>query len=210
MNTNPYQCLRIVTGLFFCFYFVFESATAQASLFQRITWSLGLSNIPQSKTDEVVGILEDQGESAERMHPKTLKKLTLALDDPLSLIKLSESSPLGVAESIIFFDRFDLHKDGNTLFTKLFFRKSGGKREELAFLEAIENWENFLDIVRVADQGGYSQITETDLEAGAINFTFQRLSDSGVSVPSSANSWQEQSLVTFFRDKFTIDHYTNP
>ena len=228
MNVNLSQCLRAVSSLFVIFTLLFGSSMAQAKIFPRVQ---SLFNISDSKIEEVFDVFKDLGmrvssdgeitvrtmqgnTSIEPSRPLSryeIRTMVAALDHPIHLIKLSSD---GLFRSDLsrafFFNQFHLYKHGDDLFNKLFFKRNRGKWEELPFLEARENLENFLDIVRVADQEGYTRITETDLEAAAITFIFQRLSDSSVSVYSKPNSWDEQSLSTFFRDKFTVNHYTNP
>ena len=222
MNMNRSQCLRVLSGLFFVFILFFGPGVAQASVFQKI--ARGFSNIPQSKIEEVFGIVENLGVDPKNLSKKEVRTLVRALDDPTRLIRLSLdglSVPGGLFGSDIyrafFFSRFDLHKHSETLFTKLFSRRNGNK--ELPFLEAKRNWRNLVtDGLLKSRRAGDTQITKTDLEAAAMSFVFQRFSDKyfsninadfyyGVAHP---RSWEEESLGRFFHDQFNISHYTNP
>ena len=103
-----------------------------------------------------------------------MRELVRAWNDPTSLIKLSPEGPVGTdfishlfrirTKGRFFFSRFDLYKDSDALFTKLFSRKSGSKYEELPFREAKRNWNNFLGAVWEANQSGRIWISYTDLE----------------------------------------------
>ena len=150
---------------------------------------------------------------------RTLRELGRALDDPIRLIKPSSD---GLFSSLIhtgfFFSRFDLYKDSNTLFTKLFTKKNGSELEELPFEEAKRNWENFLEALRVADKSGYAQFTETDLEAAAMSFIHQKFSDKYFPNETAfyyellryARYEEEASLGILFHNNFDPSHYVNP
>ena len=200
MNINPSQFSRTTIGLFFVLFF---PGITQANVLQKMARSL--PDIPQSKVEEVFNILEDVGVSPSNEpgsnfrvlgHPRfgdtttylyqdSVRQMVHALDDPVSLIKplnmeMAQSRPyikLRYIKIRFFFARFDFYKDSDTLFTKLFATKSGSKLLELPFEEAKRNWENFLGAVKNANDGGYAQITETDLEAAAMSFIHQRFSD---------------------------------
>ena len=222
MNINPSQYLREIGGLFFCFYFVFGPDVAQASNFQKITQSL--SDVHRSKVEKTLKFFEGVG-ILENLSQKEVRVLIHAVDDPTSLIQNSPS-PSGTfgsgtslfhhIKSRFFFSLFDLRKDSDALFTKLFSRKSGRKWEELPFEEAKRNWDNFLDEVRRSNRSYHTQIREIDLETAAINFIHQKFSDKYFPNadlfygPYHPTTWDEQSLGAFFHNQFSIDHYINP
>ena len=196
MNINPSIYLRAISSLFFIFTLLFGASMAQASVFQKVTRSLNLSYVPQSKIDEVIDILQDSGLNTDYMLPEDLKKLALALDDPVSLIKPSLGDLFEFEDSIIFFARFNLYKDSDVLFTKLF----GSTLEEIPFKDAENNWESLLgDLKFIESSGGRARFTKTELEAAAISF-----------VHRNQDLLPEDSLGIFFRNRFTIDHYINP
>ena len=219
MNMNPSKYLRAVSGLFFIFTLLF-SGIAQASILPRVTRSL--PDISQSQKDKVFSIVESLN-IRPSIKPKNLSEdeirvLAYALDDPTSLIK---SSSDGLFESNLyrafFFSRFDLYRDGDTLFTKLFFEAGGNK--ELPFGKAKGNWENFIDATKGAKRTGVTQIEETDLEAAAINFIHKRFSNRYSSNIDNSdplfvfkyfNILIEQSMGMFFHRRFTIAHYISP
>ena len=220
MNMNPSQYLRATIGLFFVFILLFFGV-AQASVFQKVT--RGFSNTPQSKIEEVFGIVGDLGVDPKGLSKKEIRALVLALDDPTHLVNLSRDG-LAVrlfhsgVDKVFFFSRFDLHKDSNALFTKLFFKKSGNQWKELPFEESRRNWQDFLEFVWIANREGHTQITDIDLEASAISFIHQRFSDRYIPnhrvvtnrYPYLTSSWDRQSLGVFFNNQLTIAHYINP
>ena len=228
MNINPSQCLRTASSFFFIFILLF-GGMARASIFHRMIRS-PLPDISQSKIKEVFDVLEDLDiEQWEiDVSESNLRALVRALDDPTHLIKNTPhpGSSFGLVHSSaintrirFFFARFDLYKDSDSLFTKLFAKKSGSELQELPFEETKRNWENFLDTVKNANNGGYAQITEIDLEAAAMSFIHQRFPDKyfpDMDLVSRTHprfwirSWEEQSLGTFFHNQFNIGHYTNP
>ena len=217
MNINPSRYLRAVSNFFFIFTLFFGPGTTQASVFQGM--SRGFSNVSQfPKMKKVFDILKDLGINPEDLSTDKVRTLVRVLDDPTHLIKPSSE---GFFESdlyrVFFFSRFDLHRDSDALFTKLFAKKSGN--EELPFKEAKRNWEDFLDAIKSVKQAGGNQIEETDLEAAAISFIHKRFSykySSNIndldpfSTLTYLSSWEEQSLGMFFHRRFTIGHYINP
>ena len=220
---NLSNTFRVVSGLFFCFYFVFGSSIAQAEDTQLI-WNFYVSLKQKAKKTKkkFSESLESLGIEIKNLPEEEARTLVLALDEPTSLIKPSPDGVFGSdLHRVFFFSLFDLQRDSDALFTKLF-SKTGSRQEiiwlaELPFQEAERNWENFLGAVKEANQLGYIQIRETDLEAAAISFIHQRLTNyfwlgpedffEGLTNP---NSWREQSLGTFFHNRFSIDHYMSP
>ena len=209
MDKRFSQYLRAASELFFVFILLF-SGMAQASVLQKMVWSL--PDIPQSQIEEVFDILEDLNirswdlpESEEEV-----RVLVYALDDPTHLIKHSWGFPFNSVirynYGAFFFSRFDLHKDSDALFTKLFTREIGEEKLKLPFRDAQRNWENFIDALKKAEISYNFRFTKTDLEAAAISFIHQRLSDKSFSNPRTGRS----SLNAFFNRKFTIAHYINP
>ena len=220
MNRNPSQFSRTAIGLFFVLFF---TGIAQASNFQKIARSL--PDIAQPKVDEVFGVLNGLGIGTNHLHKDEIRVLVRALDDPTHLIENStlSSGSFGSAVSSFyhtkrsfFFARFDLQKDSDGLFTKLFTKKSGEKLEELPLQEAERNWENFLDEVKKSNLLGYTQIEETDLEAAAMSFVHQRFSDKyfpsmdRFGLTRMGSRWPRESLGMFFHRKFNIGHYMSP
>ena len=238
MNINPSQCSRVVSSFFFVFILLFSCIT-QAGILQKMIRNL--SDVPQSQKEKVFEIYENLNAKPKDLSENEMRTLARALDDPISLIENSPDGPFGpefpdrvfprrhLLHRGFFFALFDLHRDSDALFTKLFSRKKWSKWEELPFREAKRNWENFLGSVEQANRFGYTQIRETDLEAAAISFVHQKFSNkyllSDEYVPNdryasplidlprsfiSTSPWEERSLGTFFHRRFTIDHYTNP
>ena len=230
---NLSNTFRAVSGLFFCFCFVFGPDTAQAMDTQKV-WSFYASlsqEAQKAKNKEVFGILEDLPDIKTKIEPKNLSEeemrtLVLALDEPTNLI---QNSPDGVFGSdlhrVFFFSRFDLHRDSDALFTKLFSIEDRGfdfeqilLLDELPFEETRRNWENFLGAARIAEKSGYARFTETDLEAAAISFIHESLpryydwilEDDPIMLLNNPNAWIQQSLGTFFHNRFSIDHYMSP
>ena len=210
MNMSLSQYTRVATSFFFILLF---SGTAQASVLEKMIRRL--PDVPQSKIEEVFDILESL--KISRNIPKNeVRTLALALDDPTYLIKLS---PDGVFRSFVhavfFFSRFDLYKDSDAIFTKLFTKKNGNELKELPFVETKKNWENFLlGAKNSANWSGYNRFTKTDLEAAAISF-LQGSSDTYFLYgfpPSrqSPRSLDAYLLVSFFENKFNINHYMSP
>ena len=200
MNTNLSKYLRAVSGLFFIISLFFGPSMAQAKIFQRITRSLGLTYVPQSKIDEVIDILGSSSSiGADYTLSRDLKRLALALDDPVSLIKASDINLFegsGLNDAIIFFNRFSLYEDSNALFTKLF----GSELDKIPFEEAEYKWINLLGSLKLVEGfGGRARVTQTDLEAAAISF-----------IHRDQDLLPKDSLGKFFRDEFTVDHYINP
>ena len=221
MNMSPSQYSRVVSNLLFVFVLLF-SGMAQANVFQKMIRSL--PDVPQPKIEEVFDILENLGISTNHLYEDEIRVLVRALDDPTRLIENSPFSSGTFGSTVssfyhtkrsFFFARFDLHKDSDALFTRLFTQKSGEKLEELPFQEAKRNWEDFLDEVKKSNWLGYTQIEETDLEASAMSFIHQKFSDKYLindvdfRYELTPSSWDEQSLGRFFHNQFTISHYTN-
>ena len=230
MNMNPSKYLRAASSLFFCFCLFFGFGIAQASVLQKMVRSS--SSIPQSKIEEVFDVLDDLGiklkdrnqireqviwedasiQFSGSLSENELRVLVHGLDDPMHLIRLSPSRLFkSDVYRTFFFSRFDLYRDSDALFTKLFSRENENK--ELPFQEAKRNWENFLDALRKAKQAGHIQIEKTDLEAAAISFVFQRFSGKYFPNVNASDtimrpfSWSEQSLGMFFHNQFTMSHY---
>ena len=222
MKLNPSQHLRGVSSLFFCFYFVF-SGVAQASVFQKMVRSL--QDVPQSKIEEVFGIVEGLRIDPKYLSKKEVRRLVRALDDPTHLVNPSIDGVIDVTtmvtffrtsvDKVFFFSRFDLHKDSEALFSKLFFKKSGNKWKELPFEESKANWEGFLYTMRVANRGGHTKITETDLKAAAMSFIHQIPSDRYmpnpyVTISEVVDSGSVFLSSQFLSSHFSIAHYINP
>ena len=241
MNMNPSQYSRVVSSFFFAFILLF-SVTVHASTLRKMIRNL--SGVPQSQREKVFGILEDLDINPKNLYENQVRTLARALDDPVYLFPIFLMNDVDdlsrgtfatfARESDLFYGhdpflfyllvkhffflRFDLHRDSDALFTKLFTKKSGRKWKELPFQEAKRNWENILNATNEANDLGHTTITETDLEAAAISFVHQKFSDkyfSNVDVDffyglTHPSSWEEQSLGRFFHDRFSIDHYTNP
>ena len=214
--------------------------TAEAMNMQEVSiFYISLSqNAQKAKKKEVFGILENLDDIKPKIDPNNLTEqelrvLVYALDEPTNLI---QNSPYGVFESDLhrafFFSRFDLHRDSDGLFTKLFSSTDDQgvsfqdillldelPLKELPFEEAKMNWENFLDAAKRAKQTGrLSNLDTIDLEAAAMSFIHQkfldeyyllRQEDSDISL-INPNSWPEQSLGNFFHNRFSIDHYMSP
>ena len=223
MSMNPSQYLKAVIGLFFCFYLVFRPSMAQAKVFQKMAQSF--SNVSEAQKYEVFGIVEKLGVDPKNLSKKDIKTLVHALDNPMHLVDsfLPEPSFTGLDHlpyffepdfyRAFFFSRFDLYKDSDTLFTKLFSKKSGNQWKELSFERAEKNWRSFLNVARNANREGYTKITEIDLEASAISFVHQRFSDKyfpNLGVWGDPRYWEEYSLGVFFNNQLTIAHYINP
>ena len=235
MNMNLSKYLRAVSSLFFIFTLLF-SGMAQASVFQKIrTFKMMIQSlgIPQSQIDRVVSILKDLNIQPYSLSRNEMRALVRALDEPTYLINLD--GPFGsdftgrlFSKRInrkFFFHLFDLHRDSDTLFTKLFASKGGNELgellEELPFEEAKSNWEIFYDAVRKARKFDYNiQFTDTDLEAAAISFIHRRLDRYSYKIRDShlpyaedyLKSWGggDQSLGMFFQQEFTMAHYISP
>ena len=219
INMNPSQCTKTVSSFFFVLFF---AGMAQASNFQKIIRSF--PDVHRSQIEEVLEFFEGVG-LLKNLSQKEVRKLVRALDNPTHLIENSPSSPrtFGSGASLFshiksrfFFSFFDLHRDSDALFTKLFTSKSGEKLEELSFEQAKRNWDHFLDEVRNSNQFGYTRIKKTDLEAAAMSFVHQRFSDKYFPdmdlFPGLNHSftWRRQSLGTLFHNQFNIDHYVSP
>ena len=216
MNMNLH--LRTVSGLFLIFTLLF-SGMAQASIFQRLARSLPEAS--EYKRDKVFSIVENldiwPSVKPENLSENGIRALAYALDEPTSLIKPSSD---GLFRSDLsrafFFSRFDLYRDGEALFTKLFSKP--GRNRELPFKKTKRNWENFLDALKSAKRANVViQIEKTDLEAAAISFIHQkfdrysskRITDTDLPLAMEYfKSWGEvdESLGMFFQRKFTIAH----
>ena len=209
MNINPSQYPRVVSCLFFVFILLF-SAMAQASVLQKMARIL--PDVPQSKIKEVFDTLESLRIS-KNLPKNEVRQLVLALDDPTYLIKPSPDGLFGSRlHAVFFFSRFDLYKDGDTLFTQLFTKKNGEKLEELPFEEAKRNWENFLNAAIEANKLGRTQTTNTDLEAAAMSFIHQRFPDKYQHLleEGSRDFVTRDSMGLFLDRNFHVDHYINP
>ena len=219
MNMNLSKYLRAVNSLFFIFTLLF-SGMAQASLLQRVTRSL--PKVSEYKRDKVFSIVEDLDINIEpkNLSENEIRALAYALDDPTSLIKSSSDGLFGSdLYRAFFFSRFDLYRDGDALFTKLFSKP--GRNRELPFKKIKRNWENFIDATKSAKRTGVAQIEETDLEAAAISFIHQKFDRYSSSIITDADlpyareyfkssGLADESLGMFFQRKFTIAHYINP
>ena len=215
---------------FFVFAFFFGFDVAQASSFPKMVRSL--QDVPQSKIEEVFDILENldikpkskneikEGgilgdasiQFSRSLSENELRVLVHGLDDPMHLIKLSPDDLFGSdLYRVFFFSRFNLHKDGNTLFTKLFSR--GSENKELPFQEAKRNWESFLGAVSKANLFTYVGFKKIDLQAAAMSFIHRRFSNKyfpdrdGYYELNHPIYWDEESLGTFFHNQFNIGHY---
>ena len=256
---NLSNIFRAASGFFFCFYFVFGSNTAQAiNIQEALGFYASLSQKAQkAKEKEVFSILENLDDIKPKIEPKNLSEeelrvLVYALDEPTYLIRnapdwssrnmdqsFREPTNLILFESdfhrAFFFSRFDLHRNRDDLFTKLFLftDDEGIKLEdilslglfgepplfELAFEEAKRNWEDFLGAARRAKQTGLSNLSTIDLEAAAMSFIHQRIPGSYSALRqedllngllNNPNAWLEDSLGKFFHNRFSIDHYMSP
>ena len=153
MNMNPSQYPRAISSSFLVFILLFSGmAQAGITLAQKVASRYYLNNTPYVKIKEVVDTLENHFAftGLDDIPAEALEELVRAWDDPIRLIEPSDQYSISatfknnsIPESIIFFARFDLQKDGDALFTKLFTQKSGEKLEELPFEQAKRNWENF-------------------------------------------------------------------
>ena len=213
MNINSSRQSRVASSFFFVFILLF-SGIAQAVFFQRMIQKL--PNVHQPKVEKVFGLLKELNIKPEDLSAYEIRTLVRALDDPTYLIKISPNEIVGPdltgnlfpgrINARLFFSLFNLHKDSDALFTKLFARKNANKYEQLPFEEAKRNWEDFLGTLRVADESDYTQFTKTDLEAAAMSFVHRRFAFT----TSLSRSSEAILLISFFNRDFHIGHYINP